>query len=156
MRRLVLLTAFLFPSGLDAQASADDERALRRLHAELIRAHLENDPALWMSIEGDDYVSANGGAVTFPSRAERQAGRQAYLEAATFTRYADLRDPIVRLSDDGSLGWLIAEVAIEGHTAGSDGREEPFADVWAWVELYQRGVDGWELIGNVSNRRTPD
>ena len=59
-------------------------------------------------------------------------------------------DPVVRVSDDGTLGWVICQVKI----AGSQG-DESFSSVWAWIELYAK-VDGtWKRVGNVSNRR-PD
>lgn len=155
--RLILFVAFmLFPASTTAQTRESDERELRRLHSDLIRAHVENDPDLWMSIESDEYVSANGGRVTFPPAADRRAGREAYLRSATFSRYRDVREPIVRISEDGSLGWLIAEVEIAGRVEGDDGAEQTFEETWAWVELYERGEDGWKLVGNVSNSRPPD
>jgi len=79
--------------------------------------------------------------------------RAAYLQDASFTTYRDLRDPIVRISDDGLLGWLIAEVEIEGTATGPDGTRQGFRDAWAWVELYERTNAGWRLTGNASNRR---
>lgn len=57
------------------------------------------------------------------------------------------------MSSDGSLGWLIAEVEIAGTLPGAGGGRVEFQDVWARVELYERGADGWQLVGNVSNRR---
>jgi hypothetical protein len=156
MHLILFLALVLLPASLTAQTRDADERELRRLHADLIRAHIENDPDLWMSMEGADYVSANGGRVTFPALAERRAGREEYLRSATFSRYRDVREPIVRVSEDGSLGWLIAEVEIAGHIEGDDGATRSFEEVWAWVELYERGPDGWKLVGNVSNSRPPD
>jgi ketosteroid isomerase-like protein len=156
MHLILFLALVLLPASLTAQTRDADERELRRLHADLIRAHVEKDPDLWMSIESDDYVSANSGRVTFPAPVDRRAGREAYLRSATFSRYRDIREPIVRVSADGSLGWLIAEVEIAGRIEGDGGATRAFDDVWAWVELYERGADGWKLVGNVSNSRPPD
>jgi hypothetical protein len=128
---------------------------LRHLHRELIRAHLEGDVDLWMSLEADGFVSVNRGRVAYPNAADRRAQRTAYLQDASFTAYRDLREPTVRVSEDGSLGWLIAEVEIEGTAAGPDGTREAFHDVWAWVELYEHTNEGWQLVGNASNRRDP-
>jgi hypothetical protein len=106
-----------------------------------------------MAIESMDYVSANQGRVTFPEWDERRGARAAYLESTEFEVYRDVREPVIRIADDGSLGWLIAEVEVRGTTTGPDGESEPFHDVWAWVELYHHTQDGWRLVGNVSNRR---
>ena len=107
-----------------------------------------------MAIEAQEgYVSANGGTVRFPAAQARRTQRTAYLASTTFSTYADLRPPIVRVSEDGSLGWVIAEVEIVGESRGEDGEPRAFQDVWAWIELYERTEDGWRMTGNVSNRR---
>ena len=64
----------------------------------------------------------------------------------------DLRPPLLRVSADGNLGWLIAEVEIRG-TRIVDGVETPVDAIWAWIELYEKQSGTWRLIGNVSNRR---
>ena len=140
------------PEAAVAQTAAD-EAEIRRIHLEVIRAHVENLPDLWMSLESAEYISVNGGRISFPPASDRLAGRRSYLDAATFTRYEDLREPIVRISDDGTLAWLAAEVAVSGTVVGADGEPEPFDDVWAWIELYERGPEGWRIVGNASNRR---
>lgn len=155
MRYFVVASAFLLglPVVLFAQGRQDDVEQLRKLHSRIIRAHLENRLDDWMSIESIDYVSANGGRVSFPSLQERRDSRAAYLEGATFTRYRDLRDPVVRVSEDGSLGWLVAEVEVAGSLVQDDGSASAFEQVWAWIELYARTPDGWKLVGNASNER---
>jgi len=150
---LVMLFLLLSPGVGVSQEMGADEVELRRLHEELIRAHVEGDADLWMSLEADSVVSVNGGRVTYPARDMRRAQREAYLGDAEFSAYRDLRDPTVRVASDGSLAWLIAEVEVDGTATNAEGVREGFHDVWAWVELYERSDAGWRLIGNASNRR---
>lgn len=153
MRLLVSLLCLYASTPAIAQGLADDEAQLRASHAQLIQAHTEGRVDLWMEIEAADFVSVNRGHITFPDSAARREGRAAYLEGATFSTYRDLREPIVRIADDGSLGWLIAEIEVEGTAPNADGKEESFRVVWAWVELYENADEGWRLVGNASNRR---
>ena len=143
MRELLIAIVLSSPFSVSVQTPDVEERELLRLHSELIRAHVENRPDLWMSLESADYVSANGGVVTFPTVEERREQRTSYLSNAVFHRYRDLRDPLVRVSADGSLGWLIAEVEVAGALEQPDGSTEAFEEIWAWVELYERTPDGW-------------
>lgn len=152
--RTALLFCFLTSSGIaHAQETSSDVAELIRLHAKLIDAHLQGDVDSWMAIEADSLISANRGRITYPSKAERRSRRTTYLQNATFERYRDVRDPVVRISDDGSQGWLIAEVEVVGTYRDADGTSERMAEVWAWVELYERTQEGWKLVGNVSNSR---
>lgn len=153
MRVLLVLLLIGFSNEVVAQNLDSDEEQLRSLHAQLIQAHLEGRVDLWMTIEADSFVSINRGNVTFPKSDERREGRASYLQDASFSVYRDLREPLVRISDDGSLGWLIAEVEVEGTIPDADGVRSSFRDVWAWIELYEKTDAGWRMIGNASNRR---
>jgi hypothetical protein len=153
---LAALLLCLHPAVSSAQTSgapAADERALRAAHETILRAHRENDLAAWTSLEADEYVEASGGRVTFPTREERRTRRAPYLRETRFTRYEDLREPIVEVSDDGTMGWLIAEVAVRGTRTRADKTEEPVEFVAAWIELYRKMDGRWRLVGNVSNLR---
>ncbi len=129
------------------------EAELLAAHERILAAHRERDVEAWLALEADDYVSANGGEIRFPTKRERRAARQPYLESTTFTTYRDARPPMVGISDDGTSGWLIAQVETAGTRTLADGRQQALEAVYAWIELYRR-VDGrWLVVGNVSNTR---
>ncbi|MCP3981786.1 MAG: hypothetical protein GY716_20990 [bacterium] len=126
----------------------DDREILLRMHRDVLRFHVENDLDGWMAHESEHYVSANGGEITHPSIAERRARLQPYLDATTFTEYRDLVEPEVRISNDGTLGWVVCQVQVTGLQG-----DDEFTSVWAWIELYEKRDGDWKRIGNVSNRR---
>lgn len=129
--------------------------ALKALHQTVLTAHLEGKVEPWMASEADRIVQANNGVVSFPEKSARAEGRAAYLGRTKFTVYRDLRDPIVTVSQDGTLGWLIAEVETRGVQRADDGTESPVEATWAWIELYEKQEGVWRGVGNVSNRRPP-
>lgn len=150
-----LLLAFvvsLFVPGF-ASAQESDEERLKAMHGRLLQAHRDAAVDTWMALESREFVSVNGGRVSFPSAEARREGREAYLESATFAAYRDLREPVVRVSEDGTLGWLVAEVEVRGSRREADGSRAEFHDVWAWVELYEKTSEGWKMVGNAANRR---
>lgn len=145
--------AILLFTACSAGQTADDPVAdLLGMHEQVLEAHRTGDVGLWLSMESDAYVSANGGRITSPTLAERRAMREPYLSSTTFDVYRDLSDPVVEVSPDGQLGWVIAQVEVKG-TQTTDSTTTPIDDVWAWIELYRR-IDGeWKVVGNVSNRQ---
>lgn len=136
-------------AGVELEAEAEK---LRALHERVLEAHRTGNVDDWMAIGADPYVSANGGRITFPTASERRAARTPYLQSTTFTAYRDIQPPVVRVSADGTLGWVIAEVEVRG-TRVSEGVETPIDAIWAWIELYEKRDGEWRIIGNVSNRR---
>lgn len=150
---LVLPVTLVGCAGPDTASRQTDVAALQAAHETVLQAHRDGDVERWLGVESDSYVVANRGRVTFPTMEERRAAREPYLANTRFSRYEDVSEPFVTISDDGSLGWLIAEVAVTGRQTLPDGSVEAVESVYAWIELYRR-VDGeWRLVGNVSNSR---
>jgi len=138
---------------------AADEASLRALHETILAAHRAGTVDPWMAIESADYVVADRGRLNSPTLAERRAARTNYLGSTRFSIYRDRREPMVTISDDGTRGWLLAEVEIRGVSTeagggpgGAAGGEATVAADYAWVELYEKRDGRWRLVGNVSNQ----
>ena len=144
--------------GLEVVAAApaagrSDSEQLLALHEEVMRAHRESDVALLLRAEEDEYVIANRGEITRPDRKERGERLGPYLKQTRFSAYRDNVPPIVRVSGDGTLGWVIVQVEARGKQTTSTGTVEPLEFVSAWIELYEKKAGRWLRVGNVSNFR---
>ena len=152
---LIILSAFLLTAvgcdqSVDRQA---EESALLALHERVLEAHRSGDVEDWMIMEADTILSANRGTISLSVASERREMRQGYLGSTDFSVYRDLRPPVVRVSEDGTLGWVVAEVEMKGVQVSDSGEKEPIEAIWAWIELYEKLDGEWKSTGNVSNRR---
>lgn len=134
-----------------APAPGGDEAALRALHAKVLRAHRESNPDLLLEGAAEDFVQANRGEIRRPTMQERRARFADYLGRTTFEVYRDAAAPVVKVSKDGTLGWVIAQVEARGVQTGDDGKKEPLEFVSAWIELYEKRDGRWVSTGNLSN-----
>ena len=124
---------------------------LLEMHSDALRFHLEDDVDGWLQGERPIQLVASRGQLVFPTHAARQARRERYLGMTDFSIYRDMVPPVVRLADDLSMGWLMAQVEIEGTQQTAEG-EASFRSVWSWIELFERTAEGdWIWVGNVSN-----
>lgn len=137
-------------ASVPADRSGDRARLLE-LHAEAMEAHRAGDVELLLRAEPDDYVVASRGKISRPTVEERRAALGPYLRATRFTEYVDVVPPVVEVSQDGTLGWVIAQVRARGEQAGAGGAREPVEFESAWIELYEKRGDRWYRVGNVSN-----
>ena len=144
----LLATTTAAPAGSLSRDAAASQ--LLALHREVIAAHLAGDVSLIVGRESDDYVVANRGEVTFPSLEQRRERLGRYLGSTRFTEYRDLVEPVVQVSPDGRLGWVIAQVEAKG-VQQQGGSPEPLEYVSAWIELYESRDGRWFRVGNVSN-----
>jgi hypothetical protein len=130
-----------------------ERQTLLRLHQGILDAHRHNDLDAWMDTESDDYVMVSQGEVHTPDKVSRRERLAPYLANTTFRTYEDLVPPIVRISDDATLAWLIAQVHVVGTQHRPNGTDVDFDVVWAWIELYEKRDGRWLRTGNVSNQR---
>jgi hypothetical protein len=146
MRRLLLLCAMVI-AGCSSTTSLPSDRAqLLELHEKALRAHREQSIEMLLEDEVDDYVVASRGEIHTPPKNDRKANMGPYLRRTMFSSYADTREPIVKVSADGTLGWVIVRIAARGVQEG-----EPLEFTSAWIELYEKRNGRWLRVGNVSN-----
>lgn len=157
MRALVFLASLLLAAcsavdGVDApRSSVADEQTLLRLHEAGLKAHRDRNVEALLATQADDFVLLNRGEITSPSKAELRAFLGPYLEATTFEFYRDAVKPIVKVSRDGSLGWVIVQVEARGSSATRQGGRRALEFVVAWIELYEKRSGEWVGIGNASS-----
>jgi hypothetical protein len=133
------------------RSGGDASAELLALHQVVLDAHAASDVELLLRDESDDYVVANRGEITTPDKAARRARLGAYLGSTRFTVYRDEVAPVVRVSEDGRLGWVIVQVHARGEQRGESGQATPVEFTSAWIELYEKRDGRWLRTGNVSN-----
>ncbi|MFZ0546599.1 MAG: hypothetical protein WAM60_14225 [Candidatus Promineifilaceae bacterium] len=133
------------------QKDKSDQEQLLALHQLTIEAHLQNDVEIMLKDEEDDYVVGNRGVVTRPTKVERRQQFEPYFAGTTFEIYRDEIPPIVKVSEDGTLGWVIAQVYVRGEQDAGEGEKAPLEFGSSWIELYEKRNGRWIRMGNVSN-----
>lgn len=131
-------------------AAADDRAEILAQHAQVLQAHRENSVAMMVDGAAEDYVLVTRGEVLYPTLAERAERFDEYFAITTFDRYEDTIEPLVQISEDGTLAWLIARVTVSGTQKQGD-EELPLEFTSAWIELYKKSDGRWIQVGNVSN-----
>jgi len=155
MHRILLVivgVAVLVPTHTcwSADIESGDLSQILALHEKVLQAHRANDVNMLMEDASDDYVLVTSGEVIYPTADERALRFGEYFAITTFDKYEDSIAPVVRVSDDGSLAWLIARVSVSAVQEVS-GQEQALEFISAWIELYEKRDGRWTQTGNVSN-----
>lgn len=128
-----------------------DEQQLLALHEQGLRAHRESNIDLLVQPQGEGFTVVSAGEVIDATVEGTRQSLGPYLKATRFSVYRDKIPPRVKISADGSLGWVIAQVEAKGEQTVAGGKVEPLEFVCAWIELYEKRNGRWVQIGNVSN-----
>ena len=126
-----------------------DRKQLLLMHKQGMDAHKNIGLEKWLSGFTDDYISANRGEISYPTSDEMKSRLMPYITSTKFEYYRDMIPPVVRVFQDGTLGWVIVQIEAKGQT-GDDVIQFQFA----WIELYAKKNGKWVSVGNVSNRKS--
>ena len=149
---VLAVTLFLTSCSAPSVPPADEARTeLLALHEEAMRAHRESNADLLLRADAPEFVLASRGEISQPTLDARRTLFRQYLGTTRFTEYVDVVPPVVRVSNDGSLGWVIVQVRVTGVQSTQDGGSRPLSFESAWIELYERRDGSWYRVGNVSN-----
>lgn len=127
-----------------------------KIHEALLASHLQNSAEGVLADEADEIVVVTRGEVLFATKKDRTRQFADYLACSKFEQYRDLITPIVRVSEDGTMAWLIAQVQIVGVQTVGDDERVPIESTWAWIELYEKRDGRWVRVGEVSSIKPPD
>jgi len=130
-----------------------DLAALAALHRGAIDAHVASDVAHLAAGEFDRSTVANRGRLIETTRDALVGRLGPYLQSIRFTRYEDVRVPVIAVSNDGSLGWIACEIEAEGHQITPQGEGARIAYAFAWIETAIKRNGRWLRNGNASSAR---
>jgi hypothetical protein len=124
---------------------AAEKASLLEMHRRAVRAHIELNAEYLAGTQGDEMVSVSSGKISRRSTEDTRKFFTGYFKGATYTQYEDAEPPVVRVSDDGSMGWLITRVRVK---RVQDGKEQSF--VYAGLMTYEKRNGEWIRVGNAS------
>src|SRR5687768_2870466 len=131
-------------------ASADEQRILT-LHEAGLKAHMDGDIDALLAFQADDFLLVDRGEVSSLSKQDVRDFLGPYLASTKFEFYRDKVPPLVKVSKDGTLGWVAAQIEARGESLGANGQPKTIEAVFAWIELYERRGDEWVSIGNATS-----
>jgi hypothetical protein len=156
---VTLLLFVACPSVALGQASVDlqkDKVELLRLHRIDPEAHLRTDVELLQQRSPEEFISVGRGKIHRAKKSDERKLFTEYFRGAKYYEWDDVEEPIVRVSKDGSMAWMITRVRVRRTQKGDAGEEKEEKFTYAGIMTYEK-VDGrWMRVANVSTFEPPN
>lgn len=150
------LGVFVFAVGLSLIEPAlavdlEKEKAeLLRMHQLDREAHFKTDVELLQRSAPEEFISVSRGKIQRAKKSDTQKMFSGYFRDAKYSEWDDLDTPIVRMSKDASMAWMITRVKVKRTQKDVAGAEKEEKFVYAGIMTYEK-VDGkWMRVANVS------
>jgi hypothetical protein len=155
-RKYLLFTIFILlpgASGFELQDTANQQSEapeLLKLHQAGRQAHFQTDVDLLLANHPDEFISVRNGKIERPKKADTRKMFEGYFKGAHYYEWDDLEPPIIRVSRDGSMGWVITRVKVRRTQKDSSGAEKEEKFVYAGIMTYEKRDGKWMKVANVS------
>jgi len=128
---------------------------LLHLHEQQRVAHVGKNAELLVSMFADDFVNVSDGKISRPSREESLRRFTSYLERSSFLEWDDISPPVIRVSEDASMAYVIVHKRVRLNAANEKGALQEESTVFAWMETYEKRDGKWGLSA-IASTKAPD
>ncbi|MCI0415568.1 hypothetical protein L0222_22565 [bacterium] len=129
---------------------SEEEAGLLKMHEQDRRAHFETDVELLLESSPDLFITVARGKIDRVTRQQEREMFTQYFQNATYYEWNNLEPPIVRVSKDGTMGWIISRIKVRRVQKDSTGKEQEQQFVYAGIMTYEKVQGKWIRHANVS------
>lgn len=143
MRKRLLIFLLAFSTlALAADQSADRD-ALLKLHAQDRDGHLKGYADLIVAPLAPTVLEIVGGHVRSVNREDARRNFADQLKGVKFTAWDDLAEPIIKISSDGQIAWMIVQTKVE--EAPADHPDDKRSFVSSAIQTFEKAPNGWQM-----------
>jgi len=137
----------------DKSKTVDIERekqTLLGMHAKSREAHFATAVEAAIEDLAEEQIIVRDGAVRRMTKGDMRQIMTGYLAGATFHEWDDIEPPLIKVSDDASLAWMITNTRVRFTKADENGNESETAFVYAGILTLENRDGRWVRTGNIS------
>lgn len=162
MKSLITILLFVISSGL-AEAQTRPTVDLEKERAELLRAHktgreahFKTDVDLLQQGAPEEFIAVSDGKIYRTKKADERRQFEEYFKGAKYYEWDDVEEPIVRISNDGSMAWMITRIRVRRTQKDAAGVEKERKFIYAGIMTYEKKAGKWLRVANVSTFEPPN
>ena len=158
-RLTVVLLFFACAVAATAQPSPDLEKEkaeLLRLHKSDREAHFKTDVDLLLENSPEEFISVSRGKISRSSKADARKMFTQYFRDAKYYEWDDVEEPIIGISNDASMAWMITRTRVRRVQKKAGGAEQEEKFVYAGIMTYEKRDGRWVRVANVSTFESPN
>lgn len=154
MNRYIFFTLLLFSCSPVKRINIDDVRKeILDLNAKQRDYHFFKNAKGISDLSSTDFLLVDNGVVSQPKREDQFKMFDAYFKPVEFIKWDDIKEPVIRFSKDATVAYVAVEKEVIIKGFNKTNREVTDTSHFAWISIYKRGKNGWELDAIASTRK---
>lgn len=132
------------------------KQGLLELNAKNREAHLAGDVQTILAGMAPEYFQVRRGRVYELSAQDNKMRFESYLGSMKILAWDDIAEPIVFVSDDGTLATMLVTKRLAMVPINAPDTTAPMEGVYAWQATYRRVDDIWIMIADATTELPPE
>src|SRR3954468_16868120 len=153
MKAFALLLFIACAASASAEPSADLEKEkaeLLRIHKSDREAHFKTDVDKLLENSPEEFISVGRGKINRSSNDDARKMFTGYFRDAKYYEWDDVEEPIIRVSNDASMAWMITRTRIRRVQKNASGGEKEETAAHPGDMTYEKRDGKWVRVANVS------
>ena len=148
---IVLFVVSINVAQIQTTVNLEKERAeLLRLHKSDREAHFRTDVELLQDSAPEEFITVSDGKIYRVTKSDERKHFADYFKGAKYYEWDDVEEPIVRISKDGSMAWMITRIRVRRTQKNDAGMEREQKFTYAGIMTYEKRGGKWMRVANVS------
>ncbi|MDH5483263.1 MAG: hypothetical protein OEY22_10385 [Candidatus Bathyarchaeota archaeon] len=127
-----------------------EKAALLEIHNEDRQAHFATDVESLLESVHEPHIYVREGEIQHLSRSDLEKTFREYFRDTTFLEWDDMEEPIVNVSEDGTMGWMVERLKVRRIIRSEGGKAEERQFIYAGITVYEKRDDTWLKVANAS------
>ena len=154
-----LVSVFLLIISCNTSHQIDLEKekeAILKLHHLQRDYHFNKDSIAFANQLSDNFVSVNRGEITQPKKEATISRYHNYFSSVEFVQWDDVSEPVIRLSEDGTLAYTVVDKIVKVTYKDEEGNTTEGETHFAWTAIYRKYGDEWKIDCVTSTEKSQD
>jgi hypothetical protein len=130
----------------------EQEKArLLQLHESTLRAHFEHDAQAFLAPYAAQWYDVRNTGIRLRTKEEALPAIEQYFKRTRFADISEITAPIIHISADASMAWVIGAIRVRATQDGPDGQARDFSFRCSWVSVYEKQAGAWAQVVDASS-----
>lgn len=130
--------------------SEQEKAALLQLHRTALQAHFEKDADAFLAAYASQWYDVRVAGIRRRTKEEALPAIDQYFRRTHVADITEITAPIIHLSADASMAWVIGEIHVHASQEMADEGERDFSFRCAWVSIYEKQEGEWAQVVDAS------
>lgn len=130
--------------------SEQEKARLLHLHSIALQAHFEKDARAFLAAYASQWYDVRTTGIRLRTKEEAQPAFEQYFRRTHVHDISEITSPIIHLSTDASMAWVIGEIRVRASQEMAEGKERDFSFRCSWVSIYEKQEGEWAQVVDAS------